>query len=300
MHSEKTETRNITLNLPQMAFHGLSENWFMKEIGDIHWMMLCDSFGCSSDALTDSSGNRLYSSFVRVRFQSSGCLRDFSENEKITMQGRIGRFGNKMFLSDIAVDGTREKTEASLMTVFVARETDNKSLTGSFPAEEENCGAEVFSSMPEFAAEYFRLKRGISQNGSKTPPRLTLGGESFGLGENDLFSTDYEINPYTDLNGLNLLYFASYPQINDICERKYFSRIGEQSDMKVDWAFAVSTVARDVLYFGNCDIGDQITYRLDSSEFVEGYKTKLVSSLIRKKDDFLIAKIFTVRQLTSA
>ncbi len=286
--------------MPQMAFYGLSENWFMKEIGDTHWMMLCDSFGCDSDALTDSNGNRLYSSFVRVRFDSSKALQEFDENEKITLQGQIRRFGNKMFFSDISLEGNLKKIEASLMTVFVARETDNKSLTRSVPAGEENCKAELLSSLPEFATEYFNVKNNILKHDDKATPRLTLGNESFETEEKDLFSTNYDINPYTDLNGVNLLYFAAYPLINDICERRYFNILREKSDIKGDWALETSTVARDVFYFGNCDIEDQIVYRLDSSEFVEGYRIKLISSLNREKDDTLIAKIFTVKQLTSA
>ncbi len=101
--------RDIVLNLPQMAFYGLSEQWITKELGDMHWAMLCDSFGCKSDALTDSAGNRLYSSFVRVRIQSSASLEKFRENEKITLQGCIKRVGNKMFFSDISVNASKKK-----------------------------------------------------------------------------------------------------------------------------------------------------------------------------------------------
>ena len=81
--------REFELNMPQMSFYGLSEQWLTKELGDMHWAMLCDSFGCKSDALIDSAGNRLYSSFVRVRFQSSTSLGKFDENEKITLKGLI-------------------------------------------------------------------------------------------------------------------------------------------------------------------------------------------------------------------
>jgi probable biosynthetic protein (TIGR04098 family) len=297
--------REFVINMPQMAFNGLSEQWMLKDLGDMHWAMLCDSFGCQSDALTDSNGNRLYSSFVRVRFQSSVCLQEFNENDKVTFKGHTKRFGNKMFFSNISVEALEKKINASLMTVFVERKTDNKSLTKAVPAEEENCKAQKLAALPEFANEYFNLKKGIlnqediphqSENENKD---LTLGTESFSLADENLFSANYEINPYTDLNGVNLLYFAAYPLINDTCERKYFHQLKEQSDIKGDWALESSVTARDIFYFGNCDVEDRVSFKLNSCDFIKEYKIRLVSSLIRERDNTLMAKIFTIKQLAN-
>ncbi len=193
----------------------------------------------------------------------------------------------------------KKKIDSSLMTVFVARQTDNKSLTKSVPIGEENCKAEILSSMPNFANEYFDLKKKVIESEPDNDFTVNLGNEVFDLKNENLFSTKYEINPYTDLNGLNLLYFAAYPLINDICERRYFGNLKEQFDIKGDWALESSTIARDILYFGNCDIDDKVVFTLDSCEFAKDHKIKLISSLIREKDNILMGKIFTLKQLTS-
>ena len=45
----------ITVNMPQMAANGLSENWLFKHCGDLHWDALCASLDIRSSELEDDS-----------------------------------------------------------------------------------------------------------------------------------------------------------------------------------------------------------------------------------------------------
>jgi hypothetical protein len=72
--SKKSTPTNISLkkkyklNLPQLLWGGLSENWLSKELGDVHWEQITKALGRASGEITDGEGNRLYASFVRVRW----------------------------------------------------------------------------------------------------------------------------------------------------------------------------------------------------------------------------------------
>ena len=291
-------SKQVSLNMPQMAFSGISENWLLKEFGDIHWRMICDGLETTSNKIVDSSGNRLYASFVRIRFESSHPLQSYCENDHLNFEGKITQNGSKMFLSQISMDDGFKKNNASLMTVFVTRITDNKSLTKSSPVNIGKSKIKIVNAMPDFGKEYVKIKSEAFKNSDKPENQeIQLGKEYFQLNHNNIFSMDYRIDPYNDLNGVNLLYFASYPKINDICEREYFNALRDETEKNDDWALSTSVICRDVFYYGNCDINDEITFVLNNYEFLDNYQIKLSSSLIRKKDNFPIATLFTIKQL---
>jgi probable biosynthetic protein (TIGR04098 family) len=52
--------RTVQVGMPQMALGFLSENWLLKELGDLHWDKLCNSLQRKSNDLVDSQGRRLY------------------------------------------------------------------------------------------------------------------------------------------------------------------------------------------------------------------------------------------------
>jgi probable biosynthetic protein (TIGR04098 family) len=48
--------RTVQVGMPQMALGYLSENWLLKELGDLHWDKLCSSLQRKSNDLVDSQG----------------------------------------------------------------------------------------------------------------------------------------------------------------------------------------------------------------------------------------------------
>lgn len=286
-----TNRRQTLMNMPQMALGGLSESWLFKEFGDIHWDMACNALKSESHKVSDELGNRLYATFVRVRFESSQHLKRFRENERLDFQGRLSRFGRSMFFSDITVRGEGKQINTSLMTTFSLRQSNNKSLLKGEPLIPESCAARVFDSLPAFAEEYREMRKGDKRD-------LVLAHRKFTVGTDSLFEMSYQINPYQDLNGVNLLYFAAYPLISDYCEMEFISQ--QQKDIVVGhWPIAASTIARDVFYYGNCDLDDRIVFVVNSFEPGQDRKFKIATSLLREVDRQLIANIFTVKELAA-
>jgi hypothetical protein len=99
----------------------------------------------------------------------------------------------------------------------------------------------------------------------------------------------YRLNPYHDLNGAGLLYFASYPHINDYCERGYFHELARAGSAVagVEWAVDASTVFRDVLYLGNCGPDETVVCRLHSWRLTDDRRVRLESTLSRESDVLL-------------
>ncbi|HEX6283466.1 MAG TPA: Pnap_2097 family protein [Pyrinomonadaceae bacterium] len=281
--------RAIALNMPQMALGGLSESWLLKELGDMHWSMTCDALQSESGKLTDELGNRLYATFVRVRLESSAHLKKFRENERLEFEARLTRFGRSMFFSDLKVQGEKQQIDVSLMTTFSLRQTDNKSLLKGEPLMPAGCKARVLDSLPRFAEEYREMRKGDKQE-------LVLANEKFALSKDLIFETTYAMNPYLDLNGVNLLYFAAYPMISDLCELEFIEH--ERPDLSVNrWPFVASTLARDVYYYGNCDLEDHIVFGVNSFSLDADGRCRIATSLFRESDRQLIANIFTVKQV---
>jgi probable biosynthetic protein (TIGR04098 family) len=96
-----------------------------------------------------------------------------------------------------------------------------------------------------------------------------------------LFETEYEIIPFHDVNGVGLLYFASYPVISDICSLRYAA----------DFA-ACSTISRDIFYFANADIRDTLVFRIHRWE-QSGTTLDIETSLSRKSDGRPMAYLLT-------
>lgn len=284
-----TSRRKIAVNMPQMVLGGLSESWLFKELGDIHWSMTCDALQTESDKLTDELGNRLYATFVRVRLESSAHLKNFRENERLEFEARLSRFGRSMFFSDLTVHGEKKQIDVSLMTTFSLRQTDNKSLLKGEPLIPADCKARVLDSLPRFAEEYREMRKGEKQE-------LRLANEQFTASKDLIFETVYGMNPYLDLNGVNLLYFAAYPLISDLCELEFIEH--QRPELSVNrWPFIASTLARDVYYYGNCDLEDRIVFGVNLFSIDANGHCKIATSLFRESDRQLIANIFTVKQV---
>ena len=282
--------RRVRVNMPEMALEGLSESWLFKALGDMHWSMICDALGRSSHDLTDELGNRLYATFVRLRVKGAAPLRTVGENEELVFRGRLSRYGASVFFSDITIAWAGRESVARLMTTFATRQSNNKSLLKGEPALPPQCGVAASSEMPDFGRAYKGVRRGELDE-------LTLDGETFPVDARPLGETAYELNPYHDFNGVNLLYFAAYPIISDACERVLIHERPDIHRVARDWALEASVVSRDVFYCGNCDIEDAILYRMTCFEPLPDRRVKIASSLHRRNDGELIARLFTIKRI---
>lgn len=283
--SEIVGKGKIQINMPQMAIQALSENWLFKELGDTHWNLLCQGLKTKSFLLKDDLDNRLYATFVRIRIESTIPLSEFTENEELELNSSIGRFGSGMYFSNISLASDNGKIGSELMTSFSIRDgVDNTKLMKSQPSASPNSIAE-YPQIPFFGDDYRLIKKGVTKE-------LMLAGARFSIVNDAVFTNRYELNPYYDLNGVGLLYFAAYPIINNFCEAKFFIHL---KNSKKRWEEEYHVIARDVLYFANCNIDDNIIYVLNSYEFFDSEKVKMSSSLYRENDMALMARIFTIK-----
>ena len=271
VHSEYLEIR-----MPQMANSALSENWLLKFLGDTHWQLITKGFQKKSSEFRDDNGNRLYSTFIRINYSISP-LCQFSENETIDFNSSIKCFGNNTFLSSVIGNCGENKISASLMTTFSVREcTDNNKISKCDPKVRTNKISEL-SKTPLFLNDFRLLRKGLIEE-------ISTDYGIFPINDDILFSCEYSINPYYEINGVGLLYFASYPIISDKCFDEFYKENGN-----------LQTIYRDIFYFANCNSSEKIIFRLNSIEKIDnGLKTTV--SLFRKSDNIILSKILTVKQ----
>ncbi|MEO8148357.1 MAG: LnmK family bifunctional acyltransferase/decarboxylase [Bacteroidia bacterium] len=275
--------RKHEINMPQMANSTLSENWLFKELGDIHWELLSKGLNANSANIKDEFGNRLYATFTRIRYASAS-LNNFKENDSLIFQGELKRFGLSTYISEIVFYNEKQKAKAILMTSFSTRDSiDNSKLFKSQPIVSTNVSEFVVT--PEILNDYRLLRKGLLES-------FEMNGEDFDLSSTPVAEMKYNINPFYEINGVGLLYFASYPIISDKCESDYFN----STNKNVRWESEFFTLERDVFYFANCNTDDSILYRLNSFEFITGNRVKLFSSLYRVSDMTLMAHIFTIKE----
>jgi probable biosynthetic protein (TIGR04098 family) len=105
----------------------------------------------------------------------------------------------------------------------------------------------------------------------------------------------FEPSPYIDYNGAGLLYFAAYPTIADTIERRLIRR-HHLADTARDWAAQSSTIARDVFYYRNLDLGKTLIATLKRFDRV-GENVILDTLLADEADGAPLAEIITAKRL---
>ena len=113
------------------------------------------------------------------------------------------------------------------MSTFSSREDDNnKALARGEPVLPPDFSIPEQTTMPEFGQVYRKHRR------------LNWA--------DPIFETEYELNPFYDINGVSLVYFAAYPLISNICELHFTKTT--YAERGID-ALAMSTIERDVFLF---------------------------------------------------
>ncbi|WP_338932816.1 beta-ketoacyl synthase N-terminal-like domain-containing protein [Streptomyces netropsis] len=267
-------TRPAVLGLPALSVNGLSENWLLRETGDLHWSLIGEHFGVPVAELDDTEGNRLLPAFTRARLIAADSLRSFTEHDEGELSGALTKIDEQTFVSDIRFATATAHVDVRLLTAFVHRGAGNWLVPGT-PRPEGR------APVARPTAEHLDFHRELR---ARTAPDPDAAG---------LFSDTYELNPFADMNAAGLLYFASYPHINDRCERNYVqSRVPDG-----EWAVEAVTLSRDIVYLGNCGIDDAVRYRLDDCRLEADHRVVLTSSLLRERDGRPLARLESVKRL---
>lgn len=265
----------IEIGMPEMANNALSENWLLKHIGDTHWQLITKGFKLKSSEFKDDKGNRLYATFIRINYSLS-TLSAFSENEIIDFSSTIKSFGNSTFISKVNGVCQNKTINASLATTFVIRENENNRIISKSKPKKKVNGIKQLLKTPVFLTDY-RLMRKQELKGI-----ATVNGD-FKITDSSLYKCEYNINPFYDINGVGLLYYASYPLISDTCILKHNNAFIEYN-----------TVYRDIFYFANANQNEKVLFELNTLE-ENGNEIRITTSLFRSSDNQIIAKILTVK-----
>jgi probable biosynthetic protein (TIGR04098 family) len=279
--NEVTNKETVEVRMPQMANSSLSESWLLKYLGDKHWFLLSEGFNKKSSKFQDDNGNRLYATFVRINYSTSS-LNNFKENETIHFNSKIEGFGSNTFISSINGKSLDNEIKATLLTTFSIRINDNNNEINKGNVDLIPNRIVQLSKTPIYLNDYRLLRKGLLDE-------IQSDFGFFPNTDNIIFTCDYDVNPYYDINGVGLLYFAAYPIVSDSCCLKYFN------DNK---SYSHQTVYRDIFYFANCNPTDKIIFQLNFID-QKGNIIRTLTSLYRQSDNKLLAKILTVKQISN-
>lgn len=286
---------DTVIHLPQTDATGLSENWLFKHCGEMHWDHLCAAMGVSgvnAQEMRDDAGKRLYPTFVAIRGRYATPLAMVQIDQRFQTTVELNHFGRAFFHSTIAFANEEMRFELEMLTTFAARDkSELNDLHQSLPAANL-----VYKSRPLKARPPILKLSQALRHGDAT--EYDLLGHHFAVSENALcLQTSFEPSPYIDYNGAGLLYFAAYPTIADTIERRLIGK-HQLADTARDWAAQSSTIARDVFYFRNLDLGKTLVATLKRFDRV-GENVILDTLLTNEADGAPLAEIVTAKRLLS-
>lgn len=284
----------LAIHLPQTDAVGLSENWLFKHCGEKHWEYLCAAMGIggvNSEEMCDDEGRRLYPTFMAVRARYSAPLNSVRMDERFKTSVGISHYGRAFFHSTVTFKNIATRFELNMLTTFVARDKEGLNhLHQSLPASRLSYQAEPLGEPPALLSLSRQLRHEEVAEYEICGRRFSPVGRGLGLSEG------YDPSPYSDYNGAGLLYFAAYPTISDTIERRLIKR-HQVAGVGPDWALRSSTVARDVYYYRNLNLGEELIVTLKRFDRV-GSDVLIHTSLAAGDTGAMLADLFTLKRLS--
>jgi probable biosynthetic protein (TIGR04099 family) len=230
----------IVLGMPHLSLGGLSETWLLKELGHRHWQLLALLAGRAVPEFRDAEGNPVYAAFCAVTIKDAafGILR---EHDELSLESRIARISRTQFASlhELRCRG-RSVGRVELSSVFVKRGIPGRNRSVARVALDLFPPATPAAGFGEAAALAARLRSGDWE-------------VHFGFARvAGQVCREIVINPCPsqDFNGADFLYFAAFQSFVDRAEWEFFN-------LSIS-----STIARDLIYHGNVEIGDRVVVHL--------------------------------------
>ncbi|HEX7334276.1 MAG TPA: Pnap_2097 family protein [Pyrinomonadaceae bacterium] len=281
------------IHLPQTDATGLSENWLFKHCGEMHWDYLCAAMGVSgvnSQDMRDDAGKRLYPTFVAIRGRYATPLSMVEMDQHFQTTIELTHYGRAFFHSTVTFANKATRFELEMLTTFVARNKNGlNDLHQSLPAARLVYKSKPLNSRPPI----LKLSQAL-RHGEVT--EYDFAGHHFAPAEKALgLQMSFQPSPYIDYNGAGLLYFAAYPTIADTFERQLVSE-HHLADPTRDWAVQSSTIARDVFYYRNLDLGKSLIATLKRFDRA-GDNVILHTLLTDEADGAPLADVITAKRL---
>ncbi|MFB9984748.1 Pnap_2097 family protein [Mesorhizobium kowhaii] len=241
--------------MPHLSFGGLSEQWVLKECGHIHWNLLASSQGLTRPNFRDVHGRRLYAVFIEVRLVD-GALTGAIEDAELTIRSELSRESVGRYLSRHVLScNSQNICKITMRSAFVRRKNTGCNLS---------------------------VERGftIAEPGQSNASRRQVAPIDRQFPAQKRFAFTPCI--YSDFNGADFLYFASYQSITDRAEACFFGPI------------IGTTRAREIHYYGNINPGDGIY--IDLLTFKQVTDTLVYSATMCRQSDAVRIAAITVEK----
>lgn len=222
---------DLEIGMAMTGRNHLAESPLMKFVGELRWNHISEFTGIPSRKLCDETGERLYATFfyVETRFPRETPLAAFGENDRFTVVSTLKSFGNSILdgYHFFYPAGWPEDRKVPLLNgrqaldlgipyvrtsnIFVKMLQGASWLKKSRPAQK---GMDDIPRLAEIPDSYGKIKQADADDRFRPPP------EGYTCLTPEPAKIEYAIEPDRDLNGVGLLYFANYPMILDIAERR--------------------------------------------------------------------------------
>lgn len=241
-------TRTITLGMAELQPDGISEQWFLKLCGDVHWSLIAKAMGQKRAVFEDVNGRAVYAAFcaTSLELQPSDDLlaQDVQIISSIYQVSRhqIGSV-HKVFLSD------KKIASLSMISTFVCHSDDG--LNSTIIRNKH---------MPNLALELAPQPLLDIANNARNIARRDLDDDILGAPID-------KITPCRslDFNAVGLLYFPSFSKFAESIECSLHNSIKP-------------LLKRDVVYLGNVDAGSDLNfYKLGNSIYIKRDDGKLIA-----------------------
>lgn len=264
---------DLEIGMAMTGRNHLAESPLMKFVGELRWNHISDFTGIPSRKLCDETGERLYATFfyVETRFPRETPLAAFGENDRFTVVSTLKSFGNSIldgyhffypagWPEDKKVPLHNGKLALELgvpyvrtSNIFVKMLQGASWLKKSRPAQK---GMDDIPRLAEVPDSYGKIKQAEAEDRFRPPP------EGYTCLTPETVRIEYAIEPDRDLNGVGLLYFANYPMILDIAERRC---LREKTFLPLSEAMIdLRTLChRESAYLGNAHQSDSIEVWID-------------------------------------
>lgn len=225
--TQTSRKSDVTLGMAQLAVQGLSEDWWLKHLGDVHWQLIADAMGQKDTVFRDAQGRQLYAAFCATEFDQLSV-----EHSQLGAQAQVhstlwAAGKSRMQSSHVLRIQGQDILRVRLVTTFVVHE---KAGTNSSISRAQPRLLPVLPQAPDTFAQHAAKLTRLYKTPELTEPQTTIT-PSVG----------------TDFNAVGLLYFPSFSRFLETAEH--------QLRPSPKWA---PVRKRLVLYFGNIEVGETV------------------------------------------
>ncbi|WP_058238190.1 Pnap_2097 family protein [Shimia marina] len=214
--------------MAHLAPQGISEDWWLKYLGDVHWQLIAQAVGQNTTVFRDRRGRQLYAAFCATEFeQTHPSLARLGE--EVDVHSELRSAGRSRIQSNhiLCIHGT-EIARFRLVSTFVAHVEAgvNASVRRATPYLIPVLDPATDDFATRAAALAKRQKSEIGDDTIKTTPYTPIG---------------------SDFNAVGLLYFPSFTRV--------FDEVAFEGETSMRWN---PVKYRKIVYLANIELGEQV------------------------------------------